>query len=121
MTAIDNLYLGNLVLPAYGELTELTDPNASEIMTLDASLHVDFVNYRRGWNIGWKLLKADDYNLIRAKFNEQFASGVFHNFGIPTLSINVPVYMKINDKNIKWNGSFVEGFSIELLEQDAVS
>ena len=90
-------------------------------VTLDGSLHVDYVNYRRGWKVSWKYLTSAEYDSIRAKFNSQFADEVFHNFGIPEYSINAPVYMKIDDKNIKWNGSIVENFSIELIEQDAVS
>ncbi len=115
------MYLGDLTLPKHGDLTEITSPNASENITLDGSLYVDFVNYRRGWKIGWKYLTAADYDAIRAKYNQQFSTGVFHQFGIPAYSINKPVYMKINDKNIKWNGAVVEGFSIELLEQYAIS
>ena len=115
------MYLGDITLPKYTELTEITEPNTSENVTLDGSLYVDFINYRRGWKLSWGLITKTDYDTIRTKFNEQFSTGIFHNFGIPAYSINSPVYMKINDKNIKYNGELISGFSVELLEQYAVS
>jgi len=115
------MYLGDITLPKYTDLKEITETNAGENVTLDGSLFVDFVNYRRGWKLSWKLLTVTDYNNIRAKFDEQFGNGTFHQFGVPAYNLNVPVYMRIDDRNIKYNGEFVEGFSIELLEQYAIS
>ena len=115
------IYLGDITLPDYSFLTELTEPNATELYGLDGTLGVDYVNYRRGWKIGWKLITKANYDLIREKFEEQFTNGVFCNFGIPDKSINKPVYIKISDTARKYNDQLIEGFEIELIEQYAIS
>ena len=113
--------LGTLTLPNYTELTNIETPNATENVTLDGSLYVDFVNRRRGWRIGWNLMDIARYDEIKALFNLQFSSGAFNNLTITDLGITaLPVYMKINEKNIRYNGSNIEGFELELLEQAGV-
>ena len=113
--------IGTLTLPNYTELKNIETPNASENITLDGTLYVDFVNRRRGWKISWNLMDIARYNEIKALYNLQFSSGAFNNLTISDLGITaLPVYMKINEKNIKYNASSVEGFELELLEQAGV-
>ena len=113
--------LGTTVLPAYTEITGIITPNASENVTLDGSIHVDFVNKRRGWKIRWNLLDATYYEQIMTLYNLQFSSGNFNNLTIDTEGITaLPVYMKISQRDIKYNGGFVENFELELIEQDGV-
>lgn len=115
------MYLDGLQLPDYGELREITQPNAAKNYALDGSLYVDFYNYRRVWNISWKYLKPDEYDAIRAKYDLQFSSQQLLQFVVDPLGLFVPVYISINDKNIKWNGQLIEGFAITLEEQYAIS
>jgi len=116
-----NIIIGTLTLPNYTDLTNIETPNASENITLDASLFVDFVNRRRGWKIKWNLMDMARYDEIKALYDLQFSSGAFNNLTIADLGISaLPVYMKINEKSIKYNASSVEGFELELLEQAGV-
>lgn len=115
------MYLDGLRLPDYATLREITEPNVAKNVTLDGSLYVDFYNNRRKWEISWKLLKAAEYDAIRAKYNLQFSSQTMLQFVVDPLGLFVPVFISINDKNIKWNGQLIEGFTITLEEQYAIS
>lgn len=115
------MYLGGLRLPNYATLKEITEPNVAKNVTLDGSLYVDFYNNRRKWEISWKLLKAAEYDAIRAKYNLQFSSQTMLQFVVDPLGLFVPVFISINEKNIKWNGQLIEGFTITLEEQYAIS
>lgn len=115
------MYLDTLRLPDYGELKEITQPNAAKNYALDGSLYVDFYNNRRSWQITWKLLTVADYDLIRAKYDKQFSTQQMLQFIVDGLNLFVPVYISINEKSIKYNGQLIEGFSITLEEQYAIS
>lgn len=115
------MYLGGLQLPNYATLKEVTQPNLSKNVTLDGSLYVDFYNNRRVWEISWKYLKPAEYNAIRAKYDLQFTSQTMLQFIVDPLGLFVPVFISINEKNIKWNGQLIEGFTITLEEQYAIS
>jgi hypothetical protein len=116
-----SIIIGSLTLPNYTELSEIETPNVSENITMDGTLFVDFVNRRRGWKVKWNLIDIARYDEIKALYNLQFSSGSFNNITISEYGVsNLPAYMKINDKNIKYNGGFVEGFELQLLEQDAI-
>ena len=115
------MYLDGLRLPDYATLREITEPNIAKNVTLDGSLYVDFYNNRRKWELSWKLLKASEYDSIRAKYNLQFSSQTMLQFVVDPLGLFVPVFISITDKNIKWNGQLIEGFSITLEEQYAIS
>lgn len=117
----ETMYLAGLRLPLYGSLTEIPDPNITKVETLDASLRVDFFNQRRAWQISWKLLTIAEYESIRAKYDQQFENSEFLNFIVEDKQINVSVLMTINNVDIKHNGQYIDGFSIKLEEQFAVS
>lgn len=115
------MYLDGLRLPDYGALKEIINPNIAKNVTLDGSLYVDFYNNRRSWEISWKYLKPAEYNAIRAKYDRQFSQQTMLQFVVDPLGLFVPVYISINEKNIKWNGQLIEGFTITLEEQYAIS
>lgn len=115
------MYLDGFRLPNYGALKEVVDPNIARNTTLDGSLYVDFYNNRRRWEISWNYLKPDEYNGLRAAYDKQFSQQTMLQFIVDPLGLFVPVFMTINEKNIKWNGQLIEGFSITLEEQYAIS
>lgn len=115
------LYLDELLLPDYGSMREITQPNVSKNVTLNGELYVDFYNNRRAWEIRWNYLTVEQYEAIRAKYDKQFEQQEMLMFVVNNLNIFVPVYININDKNIKWNGQLIEGFAITLEEQYAIS
>lgn len=115
------VYLGSITLPEYTEITEITEPNSVANKTLDGTLYIDYMNYRRSWTLSWKLITKSDYDLIITEYLKQFSTGAMLNFGIPDMSINSPVYITISDTNRKYNNQLIDGFSIEVQEQYAIS
>lgn len=112
---------GTTVLPLYSTLKETTTPNESENITLDGTLYTDFINNRRSWLVGWEKLKAADYDTIRALYNAQYTSESVPIVQIPQYGITAPMKLNISDRDIRLNGEIIEGFSLTLKEQYAVS
>lgn len=112
---------GTVELPLYKTLKEIVSPNETDNVTLDGTLYTDFVNNRRAWDVGWEKLKAADYDLVRALYNEQYSYEAYHTFELPEYGITAPMKINISDRNIRLNGAIMEGFSITLKEQYAIS
>ena len=112
---------GTTVLPLYSTLKETTTPNETENITLDGTLYTDFVNNRRSWLVGWEKLKAADYDTIRALYNFQYNHDAVPVVSIPEYGITAPMKLSISERNIRLNGEIIEGFSLTLKEQYAVS
>ena len=121
MNEYETIYLDGYLLPLYGELKEVTKPNAARNVALDGSLYVDFYNNRRSWRISWGLLTIAEYQAIRDKYDKQYSEQTMLVLDITGKGIYVRVYLTIDDKQIKYNGQYVEGFSIVLEEQYAIS
>lgn len=119
--AIEPLVLDGLTLPNYLDFKEITKDNASKNYTLGNALYVDFTSYRRQWQINFKHLTSTEYSNVRAKYEKQFTSGTFLSFVCTAEGINTMVFMEISDRNPKWNGTLVVGYSITLIEQGAFS
>lgn len=112
---------GTVELPLYKTLKENLDPNETDNTTLDGSLYTDFVNNRRGWQVGWEKLKAADYDVIRNLYMLQYQSEAYHTYELPEYGIVAPMKMNISDRNIRLNGEIIEGVMITLKEQYAIS
>lgn len=112
---------GTVELPLYKSLKETVDPNETDNVTLDGTLYTDFVNNRRGWQVAWDKLKAADYDVVRALYGEQYQYEAYHTYELPEYGITAPMKMNITDRNIRLNGEIIEGFSITLKEQYAIS
>lgn len=112
---------GEVTLPKYKTLKEIIDPNETDNTTLDGTLYTDFVNNRRGWIVAWEKLLADDYDTIRALYNEQYQHEDYHEIEIPEYGISARMKINISDRNIRLNGVIMEGVSITLKEQYAIS
>lgn len=121
MNEYETIYLDGLILPLYSGFKEITKPNIAKNVSLDGSMYVDFYNNRRCWEISWDLLKIDEYDAIRAKYDKQFTNQVFLPLDIVGKGIYVYCYINIKDKDIRYNGQYVEGFSIMLEEQHPIS
>lgn len=112
---------GTVELPLYKSLKEIVDPNETDNVTLDGTLYTDFVNNRRGWQVAWEKLKAANYDVVRSLYDEQYQYEAYHTFELPEYGITAPMKMNITDRNIRLNGEIIEGFSITLKEQYAIS
>lgn len=122
MSRLDmSIIVDGTVLPLYSTLKETTTPNESENITLDGTLYTDFVNNRRSWVVGWEKLKADDYDTIRALYDAQYTTETVPVVEIPEYGITAPMKLNISDRSIRLNGEIIEGFSLTLKEQYAVS
>lgn len=112
---------GTTELPLYSTLKETTTPNESENISLDGTLTTDFINNRRSWVVGWEKLKAEDYDVIRALYDAQYLTESIPIVEIPEYDITAPMKLNISDRSIRLNGEIIEGFSLTLKEQYAVS
>lgn len=116
-----SIIVDSTTLPLYSTLRELTTPNESENVTLDGTLYTQFINNRRTWIVGWEKLKAVDYDIIRALYDAQYATETIPVVEIPEYGITAPMKIVISERNIRLKGEIIEGFSITLKEQYAIS
>lgn len=112
---------GTTILPLYKTLQEKLDPIESKNITLDGTLYTDFVNNRRAWVVGWEKLKAADYDVIRAIYNRQYTTENIPIVFLVEYNISAPMKFELSDRNIRLNGEIIEGVTVTLLEQYAVS
>lgn len=116
------VYLASKVIADYSEFRELPIDNVAKNVSLDGTLTVDVVNFRRQWTFTRELLTSADYQTIRTIYEAQFKnSGAFTNLQVPDLGLNTSVYITLNERNMKWNNSIVSGFQMILEEQNAIS
>lgn len=108
-------------LPLYSNLQEIVDPNETDNVTLDGTMYTDFVNNRRAWRVDWAKMKAVDYDVVRAIYNEQYQYEMYPKITLPEYGISARMKMNISDRKIRLNGEIMEGVSITLKEQYAVS
>lgn len=116
-----SIIVDSTTLPLYSTLRELTTPNESENITLDGTMYTDFINNRRSWVVGWEKLKAVDYDIIRALYDAQYATETIPVVEIPEYGVTAPMKIVISERNIRLKGEIIEGFSITLKEQYAIS
>lgn len=116
-----SIIVDSTVLPLYSTLREQISPMESENVTLDGTMYTDFTSNRRAWVVGWEKLKAVDYDTIRALYNAQYASETIPIVEIPEYGITAPMKLVISDRDIRLNGEIIEGFTLTLKEQYAVS
>lgn len=112
---------GTTILPLYSTLRERIEPLESKNVTLDGTLYTDFINNRRSWVVGWEKLKSSDYDTIRAIYNRQYTSENVPIVFLVEYGISAPMKFEISDRNIRLNGEIIEGVTVTLLEQYAVS
>lgn len=116
-----SIIVDSTTLPMYSTLQEKIDPMESENVTLNGTLYTDFINNRRSWVVGWEKLKAADYDTIRALYDAQYSTETIPVVEIPEYGITAPMKIVISDRNIRLKGEIIEGFSITLKEQYAIS
>lgn len=116
-----SIIIGGVTLPLYSSLKELLDPNETDNVTLDGTLYTDFINNRRSWQVGWEKLKAADYDTIRGIYEGQYSAEAYPVVEIPEYGVIAPMKVNISDRNIRLNGEIIEGVTITLKEQYAIS
>lgn len=116
-----NIFLGAELFNEYVKFNELTNENSTEVNTLDGSLYVDFYNYKREWTVSWELMPKAEYDRIKTLYDSQRTNFAFTRLRVPDLDIDTFVYMKIPPRTIKWDATYIDGFSVTLIEQGAIS
>lgn len=116
-----SIIVDSTVLPLYSTLREQTSAIESENVTLDGTMYTDFNSNRRAWVVGWNKLKADDYDVIRALYNAQYSTESIPLVEIPEYGVTAPMKLVISDRDIRLNGEIIEGFTLTLKEQYAIS
>lgn len=116
-----SIIVGSTTLPLYSTLKEVVSPIESENITLDGQMFTDFTNNRRAWAVGWQKLLAADYDTIRALYDAQYTTESIPIVQIPEYGITAPMKLVISERNIRLNGEIIEGFTLTLKEQYAVS
>lgn len=115
------IIVGSTVLPLYSTLREQTSAIESENVTLDGTMYTDFNSNRRAWVVGWEKLKAVDYDTIRALYNAQYSTESIPVVEIPEYGVVAPMKLVISDRDIRLNGEIIQGFTLTLKEQYAIS
>lgn len=115
------IIVGSTVLPLYSTLREAISSIDSENVTLDGTMYTDFTSNRRSWVVGWEKLKAVDYDTIRALYNAQYATETIPVVQIPEYGVTAPMKLVISDRDIRLNGEIIQGFTLTLKEQYAIS
>lgn len=116
------MVLGGRLLPKPSTFKRTLIPNETDITTLGGTLYTDFVNNRREWEVGWKLILEDtDYDTIQELYLEQYENQTYHILQFDAYGIYTPVKMNISAQKIKYNGTLIEAFTITLKEQYAIS
>lgn len=116
-----SIIVDSTTLPLYSTLREVVTPIESENITLDGSMYTDFTNNRRSWLVGWEKLKAADYDTIRALYDAQYTNEAIPLVEIPEYDVVAPMKLSISERNIRLNGEIIEGFTMTLKEQYAIS
>lgn len=116
-----SIIVDSTVLPLYSTLREQNSAIESENVTLDGTMYTDFTSNRRAWVVGWNKLKAEDYDTIRALYNAQYSTESIPLVEIPEYGVTAPMKLVISDRDIRLNGEIIEGFTLTLKEQYAIS
>lgn len=113
--------LGGLLLPVQASITETTTENATDTVTLDGTLYTDFINIRRSWAIVFIPMSLTTYQAIYNVFFSQYQNADYLEFICSALGIDTFVRVTISDKAYDNNGTLVNGLTLTLSEQYAIS
>lgn len=116
-----SIYIAGTRLADYTDFVLLNEENSKDNRTLGGKLYTDFLNILRSWSISWALLTKAQYDVIYNLYRNQFRTGYYPVVYIPALGINLPMKLSISNPKLKWNGTYIEGFTLIALEQYAIS
>ena len=116
-------YLNGVELPEFSTpFVENIIENAADVVTLDGTMHTDFVNQRQGFALRWDVLSLDDYEIIRTIYNSQFGTGEYPEFTCDYYDAdNVPCRMYINDRDVRRMGCDVYDVEVKLIRSGSIN
>lgn len=113
--------IGGIELSKYASIKDTLVPNWTILETMGGARRVDYVSVGRTWNIGWSLMYEEDHAVVRSLFLEQFTDDfVAHQFEFEAEGIDVPVILVVSERDLKYNATMVNGFTLTVMEIDPV-
>jgi hypothetical protein len=113
---LGGLNLQNFTVPFQEEPLD----NATDVTTLDFTIYTDFVKRKRRWTLNWYVLNESDYNDLYDVYTNQFDTSTYPTFVCAYYSINTPVRMYLNTKDIRKDGCLIYGVQVTLVEETGV-
>lgn len=116
-------YLNDVELPVFSTpFIENVIENAKDVVTLDGTMHTDFVNQRQGFSLKWDTLSIDEYEIIRDIYNLQFSNGEYPEFTCDYYdAVDVPCRMYINDRDVRVMGCEVYDVVVRLVRSGSTN
>lgn len=115
--------LGGVTLPRL-EIPFVRIPieNSRDVETADGNVQTDFVSLELEWRLTYSRLTKEQYDEIYEIYLSQFETGDYPTMTIDYYNVDdVPVRMRINEKNIKNWGKYIEDVELILRETERLS
>lgn len=97
--------------------TETPLERATDVETLDANIHTNFVTTKRTWTHTWSRMTNSEYEALVGFYKRQFTAYKYPLLTIDFYSVsNVPVRMSIGDKKIQDHDGIVNDVSVTFRE-----
>lgn len=92
--------------------------NATDVETLNTDVYTDFSNNNNNrWTIPYETLTKEQYDLIRADYDDQFITNQYPLISIPYYGVeDRPARMRINEKNLYNDCGMIKGVEITFRE-----
>lgn len=112
---LDGLQLEPFTIPFLERQLE----NAQDITALDGTIYTDFINKKNQWELNWTILHEDQYNALKAVYDDQFSNATYPEFVCTYYSIDTPVRMYINDKDVRKDGCWIRNVQVTLTQESS--
>lgn len=110
--------LDGVTIPKPTTFLRKDDGNYSSRRTLEGVLYVDFRERLRSWQVSWNLILVENnFNTIKTIWENQFINRSLPQLVFAEYDVDVPVFIEISDQPIRYNGGFIESFTLTMTEQ----
>lgn len=110
--------LGGLTLKEFTiPLLVTTLENSVDVTTLDFTMYTDFANRKNEWSLHWAKLDESDYDDLKAIYDSQFSTGDYPTFVFPHYSVDTPVRVYLNERDIRQDGCYMVNVTARLVQK----
>ena len=96
--------------------------NAGDVVTLDGTMHTDFVNQRQGFELNWSVMTLDEYEVLRGIYDSQYTTGDYPEFTCDYYDAeDVACRMYINDRDVRVMGCQVYDVKVKLIRSGSIN
>jgi len=123
MAAKPVMKLNTVTLPDYAEFTEETEDMVAKNRALSGKLNVDVFANVETWGVKFPILETAEFNIMKAIFATQAATGNMVRFEVISDDVNIDIYgyMSAPKRKILWGATTAEGFGFTIEARDANS